>query len=319
MRGNNVNDCDFPSPQRRTGQRLYNSRMSSSTSGSILITGGTGYLGSALVRRALAGGASVAATYFSQPPAHEGAAWLPLDIADALLVEEALDQVRPRVVIHTAFRQSDPGLWAITAEGAANVARAAQALGARLVHLSSDVIFDGERDGAYSEADAPAPISDYGRAKAAAEALVAAACPGAALVRTSLIYGFEPLDIHTRFVLSIADGQRDALLFSDEYRCPIFVDDLADALLELAETDFAGPINIAGAQRLSRYAFGQLLAAAHGRDPHALRPGLNAESALRRPRNCTLDITLARQLLRTSLRGVEEVTSWIKHPNRSLG
>jgi dTDP-4-dehydrorhamnose reductase len=283
--------------------------MSSTTSGSILITGGTGYLGGALVRRALAAGNDVAATYFSQPPAHDGATWLPLDIADALLVEEALDQLRPRAVIHTAFRQNDPGLWAITAEGAANVARAAQTVGARLVHISSDVIFDGEREGAYTEADPPDPISDYGRAKAAAEALVAEAAPGAAIVRTSLIYGFAPLDIHTRFILSIADGERDALLFSDEFRCPVFVDDLADALLELAHSDFAGPINIAGGQRLSRHGFGRLLAAAHGRDPNVLRPGLNAESGLRRPRNCTLDITLARQLLHTQLRGVEEVVA----------
>lgn len=297
----------------RSGQRLYNSAMSHS----LLVTGGTGYLGGALVRRALASGATVAATYFSQAPAPTGATWLPLDVADALLVEEALDQLRPREVIHTAFRQNDPGLWAITAEGAANVARAAHAVGARLVHISSDVIFDGERDGAYTEADPPSPVSDYGRAKAAAEALVAGACPGAAIVRTSLIYGFAPPDIHTRFILGIADGLRDALLFSDEYRCPIFVDDLADALLELADTDFAGPINIAGSQRLSRYAFGRLIAAAHGRDPNALRPGLNAESGLRRPRNCTLDITLAQKLLKTRLRGVEEITSWTTHPNRS--
>jgi dTDP-4-dehydrorhamnose reductase len=283
--------------------------MSSTTNGSILITGGTGYLGGTLVRRALASGATVAATYFSQAPAQAGPTWLPLDVSDALLVEEALDQLRPRAVIHTAFRQGGPGLWPITAEGAANVARAAQAVGARLVHISSDVIFDGEREGSYTEADAPAPISDYGRAKAAAEAFVAAVCPGAAIVRTSLIYGFAPLDIHTRFILSIADGGSDALLFSDEFRCPIFVDDLADALLELAQTDFAGPINIAGNQRLSRHGFGRLLAAAHGRDPDLLRPGLNAESGLSRPRNCTLDITLARKMLRTPLRGVEEVVA----------
>ena len=123
-----------------------------------------------------------------------------------------------------------------------------------------------------------------------------------------MIYGIdEPLDIHTRFVLSLLDGERDAVLFSDEYRCPIFVGDLAAALLELAQTTYAGLLNIAGAERVSRYAFGQLLAAAHGRDSAKLRAGRNAESGLRRPRNCTLDISRARALLRTPLRGVSEV------------
>jgi dTDP-4-dehydrorhamnose reductase len=110
-------------------------------------------------------------------------------------------------------------------------------------------------------------------------------------------------------VLSLADGDRDAALFSDEYRCPVYVGDLAAALLELGRLPYAGVLNIAGAQRVSRYEFGQLIAAAHGRDPNKLRAGLNRESGLKRPRNCALDISLARTLLRTPLRGVGEVLS----------
>ncbi|WP_255603903.1 sugar nucleotide-binding protein, partial [Oscillochloris sp. ZM17-4] len=198
-------------------------------------------------------------------------------------------------------------LLAITAEGSGHVARAAADLGARMVHMSSDVIFDGERAEPYTEDDPPAPISAYGEAKAAAERLVAAAHPGAAIVRTSLIYGFDPIDRQTRFALEIAAGQRGDRLFSDEYRCPIVVDDLAAALLELAETDYAGVLNIAGAERLSRHEIGALLARALGHDPAAIQAGRSADLPVRRPRNCALDIGRASALLRTRLRGLREV------------
>lgn len=274
----------------------------------ILVTGGTGYLGSALVRQASAAGHSVAASYFSQaPPEPSAASWAPLDVRDALSVEELIERLRPAVVIHTAFVQSGPDLMEVTAEGAGHVARAAAMAGARLIHLSSDVIFDGEREGAYSEADPPAPISDYGRAKARAEALVAAAHPAAAIVRTSLIYGFDPIDKISRFALDTAEGRTGARLFTDEFRCPVYVEDLAAALLELAGLPYGGVLNLAGAECVSRYELGTLIARAWGVDPAGLAPGLSGESPVRRPRNCVLDGARARSLLQTRLRGIREV------------
>jgi dTDP-4-dehydrorhamnose reductase len=274
----------------------------------LLITGGTGYLGGELLRQAAAAGHEIAATYFSQAPdARPAVTWLPLDVRDALAVEDAVDRVAPDVVIHTAFLQGGPDLMAVTAEGAGHVARAAAAAGARLIHMSSDVIFDGERAGAYAEADQPAPISDYGAAKARAEALVAAAHPGAAIVRTSLIYGFDPLDRQTRFAIEVAEGRRAERLFVDEFRCPIYVADLAAALLELAALPYAGVLNVAGAERVSRYELGRLMARACGVDPAGIAGARSAESPVRRPRNCALDIALASRLLATPLRGVRQV------------
>ncbi|NTU82534.1 MAG: sugar nucleotide-binding protein [Chloroflexales bacterium] len=274
----------------------------------IFITGGTGYLGSALVRQASAAGHAVAASYFShEPPAREGVTWAPLDVRDPLAVEDCLDRLRPDLVIHTAFIQTGPDVMPVTARGTGHVARAAAAVGARLIHMSSDVIFDGEREGPYSEVDPPAPISDYGLAKARAEALVAEAHPGAAIVRTSLIYGFDPIDKISRFSLDVAEGRTAAVLFTDEYRCPIYVEDLAAALLELAGLSYGGILNIAGAERVSRYELGSLIAQAWGVDPAGIPAGLSTESPSRRPRNCTLDITRAQALLQTRLRGIREV------------
>jgi dTDP-4-dehydrorhamnose reductase len=276
----------------------------------LLITGGTGYLGAELVRQALAAGHDVTATFLTRgPPAGDGTAWERLDIRDAAAVAALLERLRPQAVIHTAFRQSGPELMAVTAEGAGSVARASAAVGARLIHMSSDVIFDGERETAYSEDDPPDPISPYGEAKASAEALVAAAHRGAAIVRTSLIYGFEPIDKTAQFALDVAAGRRDERLYMDEHRCPIFVGDLAAALLELAALPYAGVLNIAGVERVSRLELGRLLAAAWGQDPAGLRGASSAESPVRRPRNCALAIGRAQGLLRTRLRGVREVLS----------
>jgi dTDP-4-dehydrorhamnose reductase len=273
----------------------------------ILITGGTGYLGRVLVRQALAQQATVAATYHSHPPDQPAAHWFSLDLRDPSALDQILDQFAPDLVIHTAFQQYGPDLHAITALGAGAVAVATAARNIRLIHLSSDALFDGERTNAYTEADPPSPITPYGTAKAEAERLVAAANPGATLVRTSLIYGFNPLDMHTRFALDVAAGRRNEALFVDEIRCPIWVEDLAAALLELGAVTYNGTLHIAGAEALSRYTFGQLLVAHHDGDPSALASARSADQPVRRPRNCVLAIDTAQALLRTPLRGVRAV------------
>jgi len=133
----------------------------------LLITGGTGYLGSELIRQARAQGWGVGATSFSSLPDDNSVAWRQLDIRDEPAVARAFDAWRPNVVIHTAYRQRGPDLWSTSAEGAGVIARAARDAGARLIHMSSDALFDGTRAGSYTEQDDPSPITPYGEAKAA--------------------------------------------------------------------------------------------------------------------------------------------------------
>jgi len=275
----------------------------------VLITGGTGYLGTELIQRARAGGWDVGATSFSSLPDDEGIVWQRLDIRDKPAVARAFEAWRPDVVIHTAYRLRGPDLWSTSAEGAGVIARVARAAGARLIHMSSDALFDGERTGRYSETDDPSPITLYGEAKAAAERLVTDAHPAALIVRTSLIYGGAQPGPHEQLTLDALSGQADVAFFTDELRCPIAAGDLAAALLQVAPTDRSGRLHIAGADVVSRYEFAQLVAAAHGQDPARLRAAASATSSVRRPRNCALDSSLAQQLLQTRLRGVREVLS----------
>jgi dTDP-4-dehydrorhamnose reductase len=275
----------------------------------ILITGGTGYLGAQLIEQARAGEWEVGATGFSRLPDDDVIAWLPLDIRDETAVARVFDLWQPAVVIHTAYRQRGSDLWSTTAEGAGVVARVAHQAGTRLIHISSDALFDGTHAGSYSESDDPSPITPYGEAKAAAERLVAEAHPAALIVRTSLIYGGAQPGPHEQLVLDAVAGLANIAFFTDELRCPIAISDLAAALLELAATAHAGRLHVAGADVVSRYEFAQLVAFAHGHDPARLRAATSATSNLRRPRNCALDSSLARQLLQTRLRGVREVLS----------
>lgn len=272
----------------------------------LLITGGSGYLGRHLLELAV-GRWEVVTTYFRHPVAGEGFSAVRLDIGDADQVWTLMRRVQPEVVIHTAYTtESEAAMERVIVEGTRHVARGAARVGARLIHLSTDVLFDG-RKGRYTESDPPSPITPYGRAKAAAEAIVAAEAENAVIVRTSLITGFEPPDRHTLWVLDSLRQGREIRLFTDEFRCPVWVITLARALLELAELDYRGVLNIAGEQVLSRYELGVRVARFFGLDPAGITPALAVESGLVRPLDCTLDLGLARRLLQTPLLGLDEV------------
>lgn len=140
----------------------------------LLVTGGAGLLGRELVRQA---DCEVVATYNSMPIP----GGVKLDIRDRAAVEKAIGEIRPDLIIHTAYRQSD---WTATADGAANVALAAR--GVRLVHVSSDAVFSGNGS-PYDEDAVPDPITPYGAAKAAAETAVRAIYPQAVVARTTRV------------------------------------------------------------------------------------------------------------------------------------
>jgi dTDP-4-dehydrorhamnose reductase len=272
----------------------------------LLITGGSGYLGRALVRLAVESW-DVVGTFHASRPTIPDVAFVQLDLRDTAAAERAIAAIGPSCVIHTAYVQDGPDLGPVTVEGSAAVARAARSLGARLIHLSSDVVFDGERDGSYTEHDPLAPVSPYGRAKAEAERLVAELAPEALIVRTSLLYGGDAPSKHEQLALDAASGRADVAFFSDEQRCPIVAGDLAAALLELAQLSVSGPLHVAGADVVSRYEFARLVVQAAGGDTDALRSAVSAGSGLPRPRNCALDSGRAQGLVRTRLRGAYEV------------
>lgn len=282
----------------------------------VFITGGTGYLGTALLRQRPGQPWVLGASYWGGVPGLPGVEWVRLDIRDAKAVETTLARFCPAVVIHTAYSKASPeALEAVIVEGTAHVAQACRNTGARLIHLSTDQVFDGEHS-PYAESALPHPITPYGHAKLRAEQAVQAILPQATIVRTSLIWGLKPVDATSQMVLEIADGKRAGGLFVDEYRSFVFVEDLTRALWELVLLSHPGVLHLGGAEVLSRLEFGRLIASLHGRDPARLPAQSRSDFPEPRPANCALDSSLAQSLLQTRLRGVREVldTRWKQGP-----
>jgi dTDP-4-dehydrorhamnose reductase len=226
-----------------------------------------------------------------------------LDVTDRSAVSALISSVCPTVVVNTAYVASQ---WAPTADGAASVALAAARVGARLVHVSSDAVHGG-RPTPYPDDAAPSPVNPYGAAKAAAETAVAALDPAALMIRTSLIIG-DDRSKQIQLVLDLTAGRITGALFSDEYRCPIGVHDLADAVLELAATDLRGLLNVAGPDPVSRAELGRRVAVQHGLDPDRVPVCRIAEGGLGpRPANVRLDSSYAAGVLTTRIRGAAEL------------
>ena len=265
----------------------------------VLVVGGSGFLGREICRQGVGAGWSVVGTWHSREVGVPGVAGRRVDVTDRAAVGTLVGQVRPDVVVNTTYRYDD---WTVTADGAANVACAAAEAGARLVHLSSDALHAG-RPEPYADDEPPSPVFAYGAAKAAAETAVRAIDPNAVLVRTSLIVGEGSPQI--RLCREALAGR--GALFTDELRCPVDVTDLAAAVLELAAAGYAGPLNVAGPDAVSRAELGRLLARRSGVDSSALKTTTAAECGLVRPATIRLDTTRATTLLRTRLRGITEL------------
>ncbi|MET0418274.1 MAG: SDR family oxidoreductase [Actinoplanes sp.] len=259
------------------------------------MVGASGYLGSEVARQASAAGHVVVGTATTGKAGH-----VPVDVTDRRAVRALIAAVQPKVVVNTVW-----GSWRVSADGAANVAAEAARVGARLVHISTDAVFAG-RPTPYAEADPPEPVTLYGAGKAAAETAVTAIDPTAVIVRTSLIVGTDESK-QIRLVLDMMSGSQPGRLFVDEIRCPVHVADLAGAVLELADSRFAGVLNVAGPEAISRADLGLLVARRRGLDETTVPTGRSADSGLGpRPLDVRLDITLARRVLRTPLRPVSE-------------
>jgi dTDP-4-dehydrorhamnose reductase len=267
----------------------------------VLITGGAGLLGSTLLEQAAAAD-DVHATYRSVPVIAGRSHRLELSDGDA--VAALWEAVRPEVVIHTAYSMDagERDVWNATR----NVADACRTAGAALVHVSTDALFDGEH-APYAEDAEPAPVHEYGRWKARAEAYVREQMPEAAVIRTSLVMRLRPLDPRCAWVADSLREARPVTLFVDELRCPIAVHDLAAQVWEIARLpadERGGVWHLAGPEAVSRYTLGVLIAAHEKLDPAGITPAPSSASTAPRPRDLRLLTTRADRQLRTRARPV---------------
>lgn len=263
----------------------------------LLVIGGSGFLGRHTVQWARGSGLDVHATYLTHGPESgvEIERWHHCDILDTDSVEKLFSDVTPTAVINTAYRQNGERAGEICSTGAHNIAAASATAGARIVHISTDLVFDGNLGHPYREQDLACPISDYGRAKLRGEELVTAANDDSIIARTSIIYGRPDAPQERLVERAVREG--GISFFTDEWRNPGHVEHLAAAVGKLAtELTTTGVLHVAGTDRVNRLQFAQFLAASMDLDPSGLTGGPADRSLGPRPSDVSLDTTAAAAL-----------------------
>ncbi|QRM53288.1 dTDP-4-dehydrorhamnose reductase [Sinorhizobium sp. BG8] len=202
----------------------------------IAVTGTRGQVALALMERAMAL-PQVEVVALGRPD---------LDLARPETIWPVLASSRPDLVVSAAaytavdLAEDEPELaHRINGTGAGAVAEAASRLGVPIIHLSTDYVFDGKRQGAYHETDAPAPLNVYGASKLAGEMAVAAAAPRHFILRTSWVYS----PFGTNFVktmLRLASGRDEIAVVADQQGNPSSALDIADAILRVVAASGEG-------------------------------------------------------------------------------
>ena len=252
-----------------------------------------------------------------------------VDIGSKDEVERLFHKIRPEVVILAAAmtnvdacEKNEKLAFRVNALGPEYVAHCTRKMNARLVYVSTDYVFDGEKKGRYTEEDMPNPISIYGASKLAGERAVSSILPEAIIARPAVLYGWNPIrnkDNFVTWVLNRLRNNQPATLFEDQYTSPTFADDLARTLIDLLDTNVSGIWNISGPDCLNRPACGRIIANEFDLDESLIVPVQSETIALpaRRPKRTCLDITKVERILKRKMVSFKEGIRMMKQQEES--
>lgn len=226
------------------------------------------------------------------------------DITDRESLMRLMKKINPDYVLHLAaltdvnLCEENKELAAkVNIEGTKNVVLASNKVSAKLVHASTNYIFDGEK-GMYKEEDEPKPVNFYSLTKLLAEKEILK-YPNSVITRVCPFgWGYRNKLTFMRWIVNKLSNQEKINLFTDQFFSPISTYDYAEVLAKIFENNFTGVLNIAGSERLSRYDFAKKVA-----DVFELNSGLlnpikisDMKENAKRPRDTSLDISQAKNL-----------------------
>ena len=241
----------------------------------ILVTGSNGLVGNAL-DRAL----SISEhRHTNTARSLEGISSHVLDITDYNSLDGVVKKIRPDVIINSAAmadvdkcEEEREKCWSVNVDGVKNLVKACDKYGSHLVHISTDYIFDGKKEGGiYLEDDEPSPQGVYAESKLAGEDVVLSSGISASILRTILVYGIHERKNIVTFVKDSLERGEQVNLVSDQVRMPTFVDDLARACLSAAEQKAGGVFNISGSKHMSYLDIGNTIAEHFSLDKSLIR------------------------------------------------
>jgi dTDP-4-dehydrorhamnose reductase len=184
-----------------------------------------------------------------------------LDVTNPAKVERVIGRERPGAVINCAAWTDVDGAEAnekeaeiVNGEGASFVAGAAAQVGAKVLYVSTDYVFDGKKGGPYTESDEPAPLNAYGRTKLAGERATALAAGRSFIVRTSWLFG-PGRNNFVETMLRLGEGGGPVVVVHDQIGCPTYTGHLAAGLVRLIDSGAYGVHHMAAAESCSWYEF----------------------------------------------------------------
>ncbi len=238
----------------------------------------------------------VSATCNSNPLKKENV--FQLSITDRTQIERVFRKVSPAVVIHTAAFTNVDGCererekaHLVNVEGTKNVALESKRHDAKLVYISTDYVFDGQK-GLYKEDDETNPINVYGLTKLQGEEVVKDECDGFIITRTSVIYGTGRKNFATWIIEELTKG-KELTIITDQFVSPTLNTDLAHQILALISADVTGVFHTAGAERISRFEFARRIAEGFNLDPDLIVPieSKDLNWLAKRPKDSSLDVS----------------------------
>lgn len=252
-----------------------------------------------------------------------------LDITDHQKVMDVVGSYKPSVIINAAaFTNVDLAeaerevAYKINATAVGHLADAANVFNAKLVHISTDYVFDGKKGG-YSEDSVPAPISYYGRTKLAGENLVKSKLEDYAILRTQVLYGFGR-NVKKNFVLWVIEKltkHESIRVVDDQVGNPTLADELAFAILKICRKNATGLYHVAGFETISRYEFASKIAEVFALDFSVVKPSKTGELAqpARRPENSSFICLKAQTELGVNMPSVIDSLSQMKQQMKVAG
>jgi dTDP-4-dehydrorhamnose reductase len=248
---------------------------------SLLVIGGTGLLGQYLVLEGNLRGWKVTSTYHDHDDKLSTASTVHMDVRDEDEVRRTINDLRPEAVILTGGMtdldecETHPQeAWAVNAEGTLNVAATCKLADIPLMYISTDAVFNGEKDEHYFEFDTPDPMGIYGQTKLEGERLTLDADYRNIVCRISTLYGWNRQSDKLNFVTMILKelrAGRPVDLYADRRSAPTYAPHCAKVLLSMFEKGARGVYHTSGRECLDRYEAGLKVAEAFGLDPSLCR------------------------------------------------
>ena len=222
------------------------------------------------------------------------------DLSEPGVISHLIDTLRPDAIIHTAANANvdaceldPPGAQRLNGELPGELAEACAKHSLRLLHISTDAVFDGTSKGVYTESDTPNPLGIYAQTKLAGERNVLSANPQAIVARVNFFgWSLSGARSLSEFFYNKLSSREQCNGFTDVFFCPLFVGDLANTLILMLEKNLAGLYHVVGSEALSKYDFGQRIARQFSFDPGLVIPRSVEESGLKAPRSHNLRLSI---------------------------